>query len=61
MKGKSCLTKLMAFYNKVTSSMDAGRAVDFVYLFFIKAFGTISHNILIDKLMKYKLDKWTVR
>ena len=61
MKGKSCLTDLMATYNKVTSSMGEGRTVDFVYLEFSKAFGTVSCNILTDKLMKYGLDKWTVR
>lgn len=61
MKGKSCLTDLMAFYNKVISLMDEGRTVDFVYLDFNRAFGTVSCNILIDKLMKYGLDKWTVR
>lgn len=61
MKGKSYLTDLMAFYNKVISLMDEGRTVDFVYLDFNRAFGTVSCNILIDKLMKYGLDKWTVR
>lgn len=61
MKGKSSLTDLMAFYNKVTSSMDEGRTVDFVYLDFSKAFGTVSCNILIGKLMKYGLGKWTER
>lgn len=61
MKGKSCLTDPMAFYNKVTSSMDEGRTVDFVYLDFSNIFGTVSCNIVSDKLMKYGLDKWTVR
>jgi len=51
MKVKSCLTDLMAFYNKVTSSTDEGRTVDFVYLDFNKAFGTVSCNILVDKLV----------
>lgn len=40
--------------------MDEGRAVDLVYVDFSKAFGTVSCNILIDKLMKYGLDKWAV-
>ena len=35
--------------------------IDTVYFDFSKAFDTTSHNILIDKLMKYGLDKWTVR
>lgn len=43
------------------SPVDEGRAADVVYLDASKAFKTVSHNSLIDKLMKYKLGKWTVR
>ncbi|GAB0207970.1 mitochondrial enolase superfamily member 1 [Grus japonensis] len=60
-KGKSCLTKLIAFYDGMTGWMDEGTAVDVVYLDFSKAFDTISHNILIGKLRKCGLDEWTVR
>ena len=57
MKGESCLINLIAFYNEVPSLVDKGRAVDVVHLNFSKAFGAVSHNILVDELTKYRLDK----
>lgn len=55
------LTNVIAFYNEMTSSVDERRTVDGVYLDFSKAFDTLSYSILINKLMKYGLSKWTVR
>ncbi|KAJ7425670.1 rna-directed dna polymerase from mobile element jockey-like [Pitangus sulphuratus] len=59
-KDKSCLIKLIAFYEETTTWRDEGRAVDIVYLDFSKAFYTASHNILVGKLKKCGLDEWTV-
>jgi len=56
-KWKSCLTNLIAFYDGMTGWVDEERAVDVVYLDFSKAFGTVSHNILVGKLRKCGLDE----
>ncbi|CAM5133953.1 unnamed protein product, partial [Eretmochelys imbricata] len=60
-KGKSCLTNLIAFYDKITSSVDEGKAVVMLFLNFSKAFDTVSHSILASMLKKYGLDEWTIR
>lgn len=59
MKGKSRLTKLLAFYYEVTHLVCEGIAVDVIYLHVRKGFETVSHNIIMDKIKKCRLDKWT--
>lgn len=51
-KGKISLTNLIALYDEMTGLMDEGRALDVVSLNFSRAFNTVSHNILIEKLRK---------
>uniref|UniRef100_K7EWB1 Reverse transcriptase domain-containing protein n=1 Tax=Pelodiscus sinensis TaxID=13735 RepID=K7EWB1_PELSI len=60
-KNKSCQTNLIAFFDRITSLVNKGEAVDVVYLDFSKAFDTVSHDILINKLGKYNLDGATIR
>ncbi|PKU27232.1 rna-directed dna polymerase from mobile element jockey-like [Limosa lapponica baueri] len=59
MTGRSCLTNLISFYDKMTRLVDEGKAVDVVYLNFSKAFDTVPHSIPLEKLAAHGLDRST--
>ncbi|PKU46934.1 reverse hypothetical protein [Limosa lapponica baueri] len=59
MKGRSCLTNLSSFYDHVTHLLDARKAVNVVYLEFGKAFDTVPHSVLLEKLANHGIDKCT--
>ncbi|PKU40133.1 rna-directed dna polymerase from mobile element jockey-like [Limosa lapponica baueri] len=60
MKGRSYLTNLISFYSHVTHLLDVGKAVDIVYLDFGKAFDTVPHSILLEKVANHGIDKCTL-
>ena len=59
-KGRSCLTNLISFYDPVTRLVDEGKAVDVVCVDFIKAFDTVSHSTLLQKVAVRGLDRYSL-
>jgi len=54
------LTSLISYYDQVTRLGDEGKAVDVVYLDFGRAFDTVPHSILPEKLAAHGLDGCTL-
>ena len=50
MQGRSCLTNLLEYLEVLTKLVDEGHSVDVVYLDFSKAFDTVPHARLVEKL-----------
>lgn len=51
---------LIVVCNTMSNLVEGMRATDTVCIYSGKAFRTVSHDLLTDKLMKYRLDKWSV-
>ena len=49
-RGRSCLTNLLIFLDKITRDVDEGHNVDAIYLDFAKAFDKVPHQRLLVKL-----------
>ena len=62
-KGRSCLTHLIEFFEEVTKMIDEDRAVDIFYMDFSKAFDKVPHGRLVQKVklpgIRGELARWT--
>jgi len=54
---KVCLSNVTSFYNHITRSVDRGKAEVEILLDFIKAFDTVPHRILLNKLSNHDLHR----
>ena len=60
--GKSCLSNLLCFLDKITRSLEEGASADAIYLDFAKVFDKVPHAHLLNKLRSHgigrKLCNW---
>jgi len=61
-KGRSCLTNLIEFFEEVTKMLDEEKAVDVGYMDFSKAIDKVPHGRLVQKVKSHgirgELAKW---
>jgi len=55
-RGRSCLSNLLTFLEKVTKAIDDGLSMDVVYLDLAKAFDKVPHERLIRKLTSHGIE-----
>ena len=50
--GRSCLSQLVEYRNKILKELEKSNNVDIIYFDFAKAFDKVDHGILLNKLNK---------
>ncbi len=57
---RSCLSNLLVAEERITQLTDSGEGVDLVYLDFAKAFDSVNHRMLCDKMLAYGICRFIV-
>ncbi len=50
---RSCVLQLLEFFEEITSMLDQGKYVDVIYFDFAKAFDSVPHERLLNKIESY--------
>jgi len=50
--GRSCMSNLLSFLDRVSEGVDAGKVIDVIYLDFAKALDKVPHQILLHKNLR---------
>ena len=58
MKHRSTTSNLMCYVTDISRELESKRQVDSVYIDFAKAFDTVPHNLIVDKLNHLGLPSW---
>lgn len=58
MKNRSTTTNLMCYVSEISRGMETKNQVDAVYVDFAKAFDTVPHNLIIDKMKHLGFPDW---
>ena len=60
-KGRSCLSNLLAFLDKVSQYTEDGEKVDVIYFNFAKAFDKVPHQRLLQKIRNHGIDRTVLK
>lgn len=59
-KGESCLRSSVSFHDRATHLVDEGKVLDVAFVDFNKAFDTVPHSSLLEKLCTCEMIRFTV-
>ena len=55
LRGKSCTGQLLSVLHRISKNLDSGKQTDILYFDIAKAFDTVDHNLLLNKLSQFGL------
>ncbi len=64
LRGKSCTGQLLSVLHRISENLDLGKQTDILYFDIAKAFDTVDHTLLVNKLRRFGLNgnilKWFI-